>query len=332
MAYVCSARRSGSRMAGVHLGDHGDHEFRLVEGNPVTAVRRNEMTSARRARGKRVLLPHPVIARIRRRDRHERQVAVPAGRQVEDLGRAGGNRFDLAAQRIVEAGLRPEPAQRSLGGRRQFPHRREQPVLIRIGAQVASRDELHERARRPERAGTDERRDDVRHSEPGRDRSLPAQPGATIDPHLLLRGRSDPVLGMRGIDQHQPGGILAISRCEDAHDEAAERMPDEQVGRGLTGPLEQRPELAGDPSRRARPRAGLAPSEAGAIIGARAREARHGRLHERPADRGPGQRRIEDDDRRTLPHGDQVQAESADVDEAAGRLAEDGQTPVPLIA
>jgi hypothetical protein len=28
----------------------------------------------------------------------------------------------------------------------------------------------------------------------------------------------------------------------------------------------------------------------------------------------------------------QMQAESAGVDEAAGRLAEDGQTPVPLIA
>ena len=102
---------------------------------------------------------------------------------------------------------------------------------------------------------------------------------------------------MRGVDEDEAGGLVAIPRCEDAHDQAAERVTDEDERWIDAAAIEERVELVGDASGGARHRARIAPSETRAIVGADSRQRREGRLDERPADRRSAERRFQDDRR-----------------------------------
>src|SRR5437762_7051923 len=85
-----------------------DHHLWLIERNPVTAVRRYDVASARRERSQRVLLSQAVITGIGRRDCGERQIAETTSRRFQHLCRADANRLDLAAERLEELRVRPE--------------------------------------------------------------------------------------------------------------------------------------------------------------------------------------------------------------------------------
>ena len=153
--------------------------FGLVERHPVAAARSHEVAAAGGAAGERLLLPEPILAGIGRRDGHERQVAVALGFGVERLLRADRDVLDLAAERLEEPGLGPEPRQRPPDVRRQLPDRR-QDALIFL-RQLAAADDPRHRTREPERPDRSQTDDGPRDAEARGCRAVAAQADAAAD-------------------------------------------------------------------------------------------------------------------------------------------------------
>src|SRR5262245_2536829 len=96
-------------------------------------------------------------------------------------------------------------------------------------------------------------------------------------------------------------------------------MSNQDEGWCHAGSLEQRVQFLRDAARRARHWTTIAPSEPGAIVAADARKPRELRLHERPADRRPAERSVENDRRGSLASAVNVETESTDVHKPARR-------------
>lgn len=124
---------------------------------------------------------------------------------------------------------------------------------------------------------------------------------------------------MRGVDEHETADIGPVARREHARDEPSVRMADEQVGRRFAGGQERAPQFVGGAAHRARQRPTTAPAEAGAVVRARARERRHARHHQGPAERRGRKRGVENDERAPIAGKDEVQRHIARVDYPAWR-------------
>jgi hypothetical protein len=107
---------------------------------------------------------------------------------------------------------------------------------------------------------------------------------------------------------------------EDQGDQASEGVSDQQEGRIDTGALEQCAQLSRDAAGRSREGTRIAPSEAGAIIAADARQTAHRRLHQRPAHRGAAKCGVQHDRGRALPGAEEMKPVTADIDQPPGRI------------
>src|SRR5262245_10471955 len=96
-------------------------------------------------------------------------------------------------------------------------------------------------------------------------------------------------------------------------------MADEHVRRRDCGSAKQRVEFVGHAASGAWQRTRVTPAEAGAIVAARAREARDSRLHETPTQRGTAERCIEDHRRTTLAVTPDVEPVMPDAHQPSGR-------------
>ena len=95
--------------------------------------------------------------------------------------------------------------------------------------------------------------------------------------------------------------------------------PTRTYGGSHTGAVKQRSQFVGGPACGPRHGTGVAPAEACAIVAAGARELRKLGLHERPTERRPTERGVQDDGRRSFAGAVHVQPETTDVDEPARR-------------
>ena len=95
MARVAPNTSGDSTVAAIsakHVPDSVDDDLRLVEWNPVPAVRGNDVPARAGEAGECLLLSHSVAAGIGRRDGDDRQVAIAVRRRLERLG--GARRID----------------------------------------------------------------------------------------------------------------------------------------------------------------------------------------------------------------------------------------------
>ena len=106
---------------------------------------------------------------------------------------------------------------------------------------------------------------------------------------------------------------------EDLRDQTTERVTNEQERRWYVGSLKQRVQLLRDASSRPRQRAGVAPSEARAIVAAHACQCGELGLDKRPADRRRAEGSVENDGRGSVASAVQVETESTDVYKPARR-------------
>src|SRR5918993_723920 len=88
--------------------DGADDDGRLLEGDPMTAALGDDVASTARPAGQRVLQNAAPCGDFGSGNRRQRHVAVL--RVERCLVGADADRFDLAAERLVEARLRPHPA------------------------------------------------------------------------------------------------------------------------------------------------------------------------------------------------------------------------------
>lgn len=108
------------------------------------------------------------------------------------------------------------------------------------------------------------------------------QPLSAAQPIGLLRVRRQPL--DRRIDEDESRNEIGMSHGVAAHDEAAERMTDEDAALARCHPREHGFEFVNDPIERPRARGNIAPRKARAIVDARACEPRDRRLHGGPAE------------------------------------------------
>jgi hypothetical protein len=92
-----------------------------------------------------------------------------------------------------------------------------------------------------------------------------------------------PFLRNRRLDQDQARGLVVMAGGEHPHHQPSERVSDEDVRRRYAAVLEEVMQFVGDAPGGARQWSACAPAESGAVVHARARERRHVRMHEAPA-------------------------------------------------
>ena len=219
---------------------------RARQGDPVAAVRGDDVPAAGRAAGQRVLLREAGSRRGR-----SRKSSPAAGRR----SRCDSASTASAALVQIDAIWLPSASKNLAGVQNCAQRRRASGGSFQIGRQdplvfpreLAAADELHQPARQAERADRHERRNRS-WRRPGA--SPLRRSGRDVTPRsilwLFLRRRADPVLGVCRVHEHQADDVGAIVVREHAHHDAAERVADQHVRRGNGGYRQQRPQLARD--------------------------------------------------------------------------------------
>ena len=252
----------------------------------MAAVGRDEVPAARRQTRQRFLLTQSVIAGVGRRDRHQRQVAVPTGRGRQRFRRAlsESTRSGCRARRRTSAGSRtsaasaglPAAASASAPAASPDPPPRAGRLSMptgRLRGRRSARPCRPAPRRRAQRPIAPPRRPAGTGSRPDRCESAPWAPAGPS----LRDGRD-----RRGPAPPSPCGYRAAKmRITKPPNEC----PTSRYGGASPALIEHLLQLVDDAAGRARHRTGVAPAEPGAIVGDRARERRDRRLHVGPADR-----------------------------------------------
>jgi len=123
----------------------------------------------------------------------------------------------------------------------------------------------------------------------------------------------------RRIEQDQAGDVSGVRRCVGAYQQRAKGVAD-QYRRSIARRIgENSTQLGHHPGDGARSASWIAPAQASAIVGARRREGRNGRVHARPAQGRGRDTGLEENGRPAIAGTDQMQLLSADADHRPGR-------------
>jgi hypothetical protein len=295
------------------LSREPDNQLGLVELDPVCTSRGDHMATMRRAAGQ------PSV----RRDLLRRLVTAGNHGQRHLRRRAqAGDRSTLAFEHFQVIGHRSEAL-------RLAPERLDD--WVHVGGQLSDfADQPLERSRRcrserlgdlSSRAGRSagqEREGRTNEADPGEQDAKSRQiPGSTQHANMPCRLRQP--FGRR-IDKNEPCHVSRMPCRVGERQEAAERMSDEHRSRARRYVLEHARKLVDDLIEASWARGPIAPGEAGPIVRADLGEFGDLRLHQRPADRGRGNPRFQDDDRAPAPLAADVEAMAADVNQLTGRL------------
>ena len=155
---------------------------------------------------------------------------------------------------------------------------------------------------------------------------------AEINLGLLAGVERRPFFTAHGVDQHHAGDVFGVEERIAAHHQAAEGMPDQNVGRLDAGALQHIVQFHGDVAGGADGAAWAAPAEAAAIVGCGAGKAGDGLLNVKPVQIGGGDAGFKEHGRAARAFFEQVEAVTRALwsPSALGRQSACGRDGAPI--
>ena len=266
-----------------------DDEFGFLERNPMAAGVGLKVSATSGLTGQKIVFLKLRGGRIGGGEDGKGQI-VQGGNLGNEAG-GGGEGGHLAGESLVKAGARPEPAHNGLTVIGQEDGGGE--VEIAGLAQLAAAHHGGVAGSEAEGADTDQPSAELGEAATGSPCAAAAEADAALKPGAVLGVGMRPFRERWGIDQDQPGDLGGILGGELADHQGAEGVANQEIRRS-GGLIEQLAQFGDQAGQFAGHGSGLAPAQAGTIIGKGGGKLAHTALDEKPAQGGAAEGGIHD--------------------------------------